>query len=100
MGLWQYNRKRQDGKRFGILAGMITLYINPYCPYCKKTLETAHDIGLDIQVKSKDDAGVADEVKALGGKKQYPFMVDSDTNTQMYESDDIMEYFREHAPHA
>ncbi len=77
---------------------MMTLYINPQCPFCKKTLRTAQDLGIDVTVKSKDDPGVADEVRALGGKKQYPFLVDSEAGVQMYESSDIMAYFREHAP--
>jgi len=73
---------------------MITLYINPLCPFCKKTLETAHELGIEVTVKNKNDAGVAEEVKKLGGKKMYPFMVDTSTDTMMYESEDIMEYFR------
>ena len=77
---------------------MITLYINPYCGYCKKTLTTAQELGIPVTVKDKEDPGVADEVMRLGGKKQYPFMVDSDSNVTLYESGDIMAYFKAHTP--
>ena len=30
----------------------------------------------------------------MGGKRQVPFLVDTDRNIQMYESDDIIEYLK------
>lgn len=71
---------------------MITLYINPHCPFCRKTLEAAKSLGLTVTTKDKNLPGVAEEVEALGGKRQYPFMVDSETGTKMYESTDIIAY--------
>lgn len=71
---------------------MITLYINPACPFCMKTLETAKEVGAPLTVKDIHDAGVADELVRIGGKKQMPFMVDDEAGVSMYESADIMDY--------
>ena len=32
----------------------------------------------------------------LGGKAQVPFLVDTDRDVRMYESDDIIQYLNEH----
>jgi glutathione S-transferase len=71
---------------------MIILYINPACPFCTKTIEVAKEVGAPLTVKDVHDAGVADELIRLGGKKQMPYMVDDVHGVSMYESDDIMAY--------
>lgn len=39
----------------------------------------------------------SDELVNLGGKQQVPFLVDEANNVQMYESDEIIKYAREHS---
>ncbi len=74
---------------------MITLYINPACPFCRKTVEVAKELGAPLTLKDVHDEGVADELVALGGKKQMPYMVDDETGVSMYESNDIVSYLHE-----
>ncbi|MDB5195337.1 MAG: hypothetical protein JWO84_521 [Parcubacteria group bacterium] len=74
---------------------MITLYINPACPFCQKTLEVAREVGAPLTVKNIHDEGVADELVRIGGKKQMPFMVDDEDEVSMYESEDIMAYLHQ-----
>ncbi len=74
---------------------MLILYYNPNCPFCHKVLEEAKT--LDIEFDLKDITGNGDlvnELVAKGGKKQVPFMVDSDKEVSIYESDDIIDYIR------
>ena len=71
---------------------MITLYINPNCAYCAKTVEVAKEVEAPLILKDIHDPVFAAELMELGGKRQMPFMVDDETSTMLYESDDIMKY--------
>ncbi len=74
---------------------MITLYINPECPFCIKTVEAARGTGQPLVLKDVHDPVFAAELVEFGGKKQMPYMVDDETDVSMYESDDIMAYLHE-----
>mgnify|MGYP000934404832 FL=1 len=71
---------------------MVTLYINPECPFCIKTVEVAKEVGMPLTVKDVHDPEVSAQLLRLGGKIQMPYMTDDATGTSMYESDDIMAY--------
>lgn len=71
---------------------MVTLYINPKCPFCIKTVEVARSLSVPLLLKDVHEPGVSEELIALGGKKQMPYMVDDLHEVSMYESDDIQEY--------
>lgn len=71
---------------------MITLYVRRGCPYCEKTIATAEELHAPLTLKSVDDEGVTQELETRGGKVQMPYMVDDETGTEMYESEDIMAY--------
>ena len=75
---------------------MLTLYINPKCPYCIKTMEVAKELHSILTIKSKVEEGVTEEVITLGGTQQFPFLTDSENGTKLYESDDIIAYLRAH----
>lgn len=75
---------------------MLTLYVKTGCPYCAKAIAAVDELELDVEYKNKADEGIIDELVARGGKSQYPYLVDSDRDVEMYESDDIVEYLREH----
>lgn len=77
---------------------MITLFINPNCPFCMKTLEVAKEVGAPLTVKDIHDPSVAEELVAKGGKKQMPFMVNDEDGVSMYESDDIIAYLHRTFP--
>lgn len=44
---------------------------------------------IDITNKTSEEALIK-----MGGKRQVPFLVDTDRNIQMYESNDIIEYLK------
>ena len=74
---------------------MITLYINPNCPFCRKTVDVAKEVGVPLTLKDIHDPGVAEELTQLGGKKQMPYMVDDAAGVSMYESENIQNYLHE-----
>jgi glutaredoxin len=69
---------------------MITLFAKSGCPYCAKAISALDAHGLSFTKKNIADDAVAEELTALGGKRQVPYLVDGDV--AMYESDDIVEY--------
>lgn len=75
---------------------MLTLYVKTGCPYCAKAIAAVDELELDVEYKNKADEGIIDELVTRGGKSQYPYLVDSERDVEMYESDDIVEYLREH----
>ncbi len=75
---------------------MLTLYVKTGCPFCAKTLAKVEELGLQVEEKNIADEGVAEELIARGGKRQVPYLVDSEKNVEMYESDDINNYLSEH----
>lgn len=79
---------------------MLTLYVKTGCPYCAKVLRAGEELGIEFELKNTADEGIAEELIARGGKKQMPYLVDSATGTEMYESDDIVAYLQEHYPKA
>ncbi|MBI2617839.1 glutathione S-transferase N-terminal domain-containing protein [Candidatus Kaiserbacteria bacterium] len=75
---------------------MLTLYVKTGCPFCAKALKKVGELGLQIEEKNIADDAVAAELVARGGKRQVPYLVDTDKNVEMYESDDIVTYLGEH----
>lgn len=76
---------------------MLTLYYKPTCPYCQHVLGEAESMGLHFKLKdvSSDDV-LMDELQALGGKQQVPFLIDAQRGEKLYESEAIVAYLVEH----
>lgn len=74
---------------------MLTVYVKTGCPFCRKVLESAAELGISLEEKNISDDAVAAELVARGGKRQVPYLVDSDRGVEMYESGDIVTYLRE-----
>ena len=75
---------------------MLILYYKPTCPFSKKVLGAAMKLGLGLDLKNiKGNEVATKELIDLGGKKQTPFLVDTDKNIKMYESDEIIDYLAE-----
>lgn len=73
---------------------MFDLFILESCSYCKKVMSFIDGKGIkynkiDILDKTSEEALIK-----MGGKRQVPFLVDTDRNIQMYESNDIIEYLK------
>ena len=72
-----------------------TLYIRRTCPFCVKVLRFMQEEGITIpMVDINGDISAADDLIAIGGKQQVPCLVID--GKAMYESDDIIDYLREH----
>jgi glutathione S-transferase len=76
---------------------LLELYEYEDCPYCRLVRETLTELDLDARIYPCPKGGTRfrPKVKELGGKYQFPFLVDPNTGTQMYESADIVAYLRE-----
>lgn len=76
----------------------LKLYEFEGSPFCRRVREVMTLLNLDYEVYPCPKGGIKYRslVKALGGKTQFPFFVDDNTGTQMYESQDIIDYLFKH----
>lgn len=75
---------------------MLTLYYKPSCPFCQRVIQVSENLKITLDLKDiSDDESALQELIAKGGKKQVPFLIDSERNVSMYESNDIIDYLRE-----
>jgi len=76
---------------------MLELYQKEGCPYCKKVRQKMTDLDLDYICRnvSGGSSKKAALLTKLGGTVQVPFLVDTDKDVAMYESDDIIRYLEE-----
>lgn len=80
---------------------MIQLYLSAGCPFCKKVLLAAGQLGLEegkdfTTIDAAPGTPGRDVVLSVGGKGMVPFLIDGDTS--MYESDDIVAYMEKIVP--
>jgi glutaredoxin 3 len=71
---------------------MLTLYVKTGCPYCAMVIHKLEELGLEYEEKNVADPGIAEELIARGGKRQMPYLVDSEAGVEMYESADICDH--------
>ncbi|MBC7190098.1 glutathione S-transferase N-terminal domain-containing protein [Candidatus Aerophobetes bacterium] len=72
---------------------MLFLYVKEGCPFCERVLRFAEKNKIPIHQKDiyKDKENLQELLKT-GGKRQVPFLVDTEKNVFMYESSDIIRY--------
>ena len=73
---------------------MLELFILESCPYCIKVMDFLNKKNMKyrkIDISNKESEA---SLIQIGGKRQVPFLVDTDRNIQMYESNDIIEYLK------
>lgn len=75
---------------------VLELYEFESCPFCRKVRDVLSELDL-CYVSHPCPRGSVNRKKVveLGGKSQYPFLVDPNTGRQMYESEDIIGYLCE-----
>lgn len=75
----------------------LQLYDIENCPYCRLAREVLTELDLDAQIYPCPRTGerYRPEVIERGGKAQFPYLVDPNTGTEMYESLDIVAYLYE-----
>jgi len=73
---------------------LLELYDFEACPYCRLVREAMSEMDLDALVRPcpKNGKRFRPDVRRLGGKLQFPFLVDPNTGQTLYESADIIEY--------
>ena len=71
---------------------MLLLYKMEGCPYCQKVIDYLEAKSLKYRALDIADPVNKDELLHLGGEEQVPFLVDTDHNAKMYESEDIIQY--------
>jgi glutathione S-transferase len=49
-------------------------------------------MGIEFDMKNIATPGIEEELEARGGKMQVPYLIDSETGKEMYESDAIITY--------
>ena len=76
---------------------MLELYQKEGCPYCQKVRAKMTELDLDYVCRNVRDGSSRKGVllKKLGGMIQVPFLLDTDNDVSMYESDDIVKYLEE-----
>ena len=70
------------------------LYVYETCPFCQKVFRYMDKAGITLPLKNARDPEIAAELVTIGGKKQVPCLVID--GVAMYESDDIIQYLKEH----
>ena len=77
-------------------AKPLKLYDIEACPYCRLVRETLTELDLDVMILPcpKNGTRFRAEAEAVGGKAQFPLLVDDNTGTQLYESADIIDYLQ------
>ncbi|GKV31813.1 hypothetical protein SLEP1_g40477 [Rubroshorea leprosula] len=72
----------------------IEIYEFESCPFCRKVREIVAVLDLDVLFYPcpKNGPNFRPKVAQMGGKQQFPYMVDPNTGVAMYESDEIIKY--------
>ncbi|KAJ7971560.1 Thioredoxin family protein [Quillaja saponaria] len=75
----------------------IEIYEFESCPFCRKVREIVAVLDLDVLFYPcpRNSPNFRPKVAEMGGKQQFPYMVDPNTGVSMYESDDIIKYLVE-----
>lgn len=72
----------------------LQLYEFEGCPFCRKVREALSILDLDAVIFPcpKNGPHYREELVVRGGKAQFPYLVDPNTEVEMYESDQIVAY--------
>jgi glutathione S-transferase len=75
-------------------AERLELYEFEGCPYCRKVRDALTELDLEAVIYPCPHGGTVHRPRAiaLGGKAQFPFLIDPNNGKRMYESDDIVAY--------
>lgn len=73
---------------------MLKLYYSETCPYCRKVLSFFSENNINFERKDVSDPENYEELIKSGKVAQVPFLLDTNNNEQMYESDVIIDYVK------
>ncbi|WP_232688771.1 glutathione S-transferase N-terminal domain-containing protein [Halobacterium zhouii] len=76
---------------------MLELYVQPFCPYCRKVNRALSDLGLEYETHRVSFFQFRrDEVREVSGQSEVPVLVDTERGVDgMNESEDIVAYLWE-----
>jgi len=75
---------------------MLTLYYKPTCPFCQRVLQVAENLKIEFDLKDiSEDEKARLELVEKQGEEEVPYLVDTEKNMVVDESNDIIEYIRE-----
>lgn len=90
-----YRLKEETSKPFiNRPKKLLEVYEFEGCPFCKKVREAVCLLDLDVVFYPcpRDGPTFRPKVMQLGGKAQFPYLIDPNTDTKMYESENIIKY--------
>jgi len=75
---------------------LLELYDMEGCPFCRPVREYLTELDLDVLIHPcpKKSTRNREKLSALGGKKQMPYLYDPNTDTGLYEMQDIIVYLK------
>ncbi|TMA74394.1 MAG: hypothetical protein E6J72_18825, partial [Deltaproteobacteria bacterium] len=73
---------------------LLEVYEFESCPFCRKVRDALTELDLEAMIYPCPKGGTVFRPKAIefGGKAQFPYLVDPNTGTRIYESDAIVDY--------
>jgi len=73
---------------------LLEVYEFESCPFCRKVRDALTELDLEAMIYPCPKGGTVFRPKAIefGGKAQFPYLVDPNTGTRIYESDAIVAY--------
>ncbi|KAG2566434.1 uncharacterized protein LOC120683283 isoform X1 [Panicum virgatum] len=98
---WGSKVATSSGDNTGPATSVPTLQLYEFeaCPFCRRVREAMTELDLSAEVYPcpKGSRRHREMVKKIGGKEQFPLLVDASTGVTMYESGDIVNYlFRQY----
>ena len=94
LGLWRGTSVMATSVQAPAPEQLLKLYDMEGCPYCRAVREALTALHLDAEIYPCPKGGTRfrPEVIKLGGKAQFPYLVDPNADTRMYESEAIITY--------
>ncbi len=77
-----------------INTDQLTFYYTPRCPFCLKVMRFMDEHSIKLPMKDCTEPKNAQELISIGGKRQVPCLVIN--GEAMYESQEIIEWMKEH----
>jgi len=80
---------------------LLELFSYEGCPYCRKVREALSELDLAYLARTspRGDRVNRRELQQRGGLRQFPYLVDLNTGSELYESEDIIDYlFDQYGP--
>lgn len=76
---------------------MLILYSKSACPFCVNVMNFLDDRGIVYEERDvyENDEWM-EELMQSGGKRQMPYLVDTNRGVSMYESRDIIQYIEQY----